>query len=107
MAAPSVVVTPILGVNLTGADTPSAGGDNAAVPRIQPLSAVLLAGNRIAIYVQTKAILAAGTTVVLDSTSADGNGTVSSTTGTGTYVTLNSASCASGDWVWAFGVSAP
>ena len=107
MAAPSVYVTPILGVNLTGNDTPSAGGDNQAVPRVQPLTTILLVGNRVAIYVQTKAALNSGTTVVLDTTSADGNGTVSSTSGTGTYVTLNATACASGDWVWAFTVNAP
>lgn len=101
------VVTPIAGVNLFGNDTPNAGGDNAPVPRIQALSTVLLSGNRVAIYVQTKASVNPNTTVTLDTASVDGGGTVSATTGTGTYITLNSSTAGSAEWIWAYGISAP
>lgn len=107
MAYSPVTVTPILGVNLTGNDTPNAGGDGTAVPRVQALSTVLLSGNRVAIYVQTKASVNPGTTVTLDTASVDGGGTVSATTGTGAYITLNSATAASAEWIWAYGISAP
>lgn len=102
MATNFIQAGDLLGVNLEGNEAPSLGVDGTTlVPRLSPLTPTFISGGRIAIYVQTRAAMNPGTTVVLDRSSADGGGTVTSTTGTGQYISLNVTAASSGDWIWA------
>ena len=102
MATNFVQMGDLLGVNLEGNEAPSLGVDGTTVvPRLQALTPTFISGNRVAIYVQTKASMNPGTTVVLDRSSADGGGTITSTSGTGQYISLNVTAASSGDWIWA------
>ncbi|CAB4187823.1 hypothetical protein UFOVP1169_11 [uncultured Caudovirales phage] len=102
MATNFVQLGDLLGCNLEGNEAPSTGVDGTTtVPRLLPLSITFISGGRVAIYVQTKASMNPGTTVSLDRSSADGGGTVASTSGTGQYISLNVTAASSGDWIWA------
>ena len=98
MAYTPIQTTGLLGVNVTGNEPPDA---ITGVPRVAPLTTVQLSGSRRGIFVLSKAALNPGTTCVLDTTSADGRGTVSSTTSSGQMITLNATACTCGDYIWA------
>ncbi len=115
MATNYTASTPILGVNLEGIDSPGVADPlivaaGTGGPRIPVLNAVFISGNRTALYVIAKAALNPASTVVFD-TVGGGNGTVVATTGDASgstsfsaiqfMVTLNIATCATGDYIWA------
>lgn len=102
MATNYTQVTGLLGVNLEGNE--AASTEN-GVPRTQVLNPVMISGNRTAVYCIAGAALNPSATVAFQ-TLGGGNGTVSATTATVStsipyYVTLNTATTSTGDYLWA------
>lgn len=97
-----IVVTPIEGVNINGNEgryvadplISPAGGP----PRVPLLTTVVLVGNNVAMYVKAKAAINPGATC--SSIESTTSASVAGTTGTGFYLSLNSATCATADFIW-------
>lgn len=111
MAYTPIQTSDLMGANLTG-NEPQTTADGTSIPRVPFLTSCLLSGNRVGIYVQIKASMNPNTTVAFDTTSADGGGTVTSTTGTAYYISMNATAATSGDCIWIrtigmLGVTAP
>lgn len=106
-------VTGLLGVNLEGNEQPAGSSDgNSGAPRVPVLTPIMISNNRTAVYCIAAAALNPASTVAFQ-TIGGGNGTVAATTdhtGTGGtaapfnnyfYVTLNTNTAATGDYIWA------
>ncbi len=99
-------VSDTLGVNLEGNEPASAGVDGTVtVPRVPVLTPVMISGNRTAIYVIAFAALNPSSTCALQNLTTGGSGTVAATTATAdkstVLVSLNIATAATGDFIWA------
>ncbi len=115
MAKNYTATTPILGVNLEGNEQPPAqiGSETTTqfpvdgAPRVPPATVVLISGGKVAIYGVAKAALNPAATVAFENFVA---ATIAATTATadhaGIYLTLNIATCATGDYIWARGNTA-
>lgn len=98
-------VTGLLGVNLEG-NEPLAGTSDGTTgaPRVAPGTPVLISGNKAAVYGVALAALNPGATVAFENFNSNGS-TMAATSATadkvGVYVTLNTATAATGDYLWA------
>lgn len=107
MATNYFSLTPILGVNLEGNEAPPTGElitPAGGAPRIQPGSPILISSNKVAVYGVAKAALNPASTVAFENFNSSGS-TIAATTGTadkvGIYLTLNTSTAATGDYIWA------
>ena len=110
MATNYYVVDGRLGVNLEGNEpAPAQIGSETTTqfpvdgaPRVQPGTPVLISGNKVAVYGVAKAALNPAATVAFENFVAS---TIAATTATadkvGIYLTLNTATAATGDYIWA------
>ncbi len=110
MATNYYQVSGVLGVNLEGNELPLTGiaGETTTqapidgAPRTQPGIPVMISANKVAVYGVAKAALNPAATVAFENFVAS---TIAATTATadklGVYITLNTATAATGDYIWA------
>ena len=110
MATNYTASTPLLGINLEGNEPAPAGIGTetttcfpiGGAPRVPPGTAVIISANKVAVYGVAKAALNPAATVAFENFVAS---TIAATTATadklGIYLTLNTATAATGDYIWA------